>query len=192
MMINQLATIAKQTGAELITVSDTLADEMCTWADLLAEDPDMEVATFSAGFISNPSETHNLELVIDVQAPLDQTAVLRTWAIEALTDDDGKESFNNIQLTFEADNRQAHRLITKGTTISREDIRQLLRHPSTQLAHIIVSKELGGDGTQQTHGERYDYGVDDLSDDLDEVVEVNNALQMVLQKLKQAPTKDHA
>jgi hypothetical protein len=51
---------------------------MQTWADLLAENPGIEAAVFSAGFISNPSETHSLELTIDVQAPPDKVAVLRT------------------------------------------------------------------------------------------------------------------
>lgn len=184
-MIDELTTTAKHTGTELIGMGDMHADEMRTWADLLAEDPDIQAATFSAGFISDPSEAHRLQLVIDVQAPPDEATVLRTWAIETLTDKDGRESFNNIQLTFKADDHHVHELVTKGKTITREDIRQLLQDPTTQLARITVSNESGGDGTQQTHGERYDYNVDELSDDLDKATTVNTTLQAVLQKLKQ-------
>lgn len=189
-MIKGLTTTAKQTGLELIDMSDTLADSMRTWAELAAEDPDIAIATFTAGFISDPSEEHSLALTIDVQAPPDKAPVLRTWAIETVTNDDGAESFNNIQLTFETDGHQVHELVTKSNAITRGDIHQLLRSPSTQLANITVSNESGGDGTQQTHGERYDFRVDELANDSDKAAEVNNTLQVVLEKLKQALAKD--
>jgi hypothetical protein len=80
-------------------------------------------------------------------------------------------------------------MVTKGKTITREDIRHLLQNPTTQLANIIVSNGSGGDGTQQTHGERYDYSVDELSNELNKATEVNDALQLVLQKLKQSCKK---
>jgi len=189
-MIEELATTAKQTGLELIDMSDTLADRMRTWADLFAENPDIQIAAFTAGFISDSPEAHNLELTIDVQAPPDKASVLRTWVIETLTNDNGVESFNNIQLTFEADDHQVHELVAKSNAITREDIRQLLQNPSTRLADITVSNESGGDGTQQTHGERYDFRVDELADNAGKATEVNNVLQLVLEKLKQALAKE--
>lgn len=185
-MTEELAATAKQTGIDLIKLSDTFADKMQTWADLLAEDPDILAATYSAGFISNPSEAHNLELVIDVQAPADGLTILRTWAIETLTGDNGEESFNNIQLTFSADDQQVHELLAKGNTITREDIRRLLQDSSTRLQSITVSNESGGDGISQTHGELYSFDIDELSQSPDKVAEVGKTLQTVLQRLKRA------
>jgi len=58
------------------------------------------------------------------------------------------------------------------------------------LGSITVSDESGGDGIQQTHGTRYDFKVDELVNDLDKAADVNNALRIVLEKLKQAAAKD--
>jgi len=54
-MIEDLTIAAKQTGLELIDMSDTLAERMRTWADLFAENPDIQIATFTAGFTSDHS-----------------------------------------------------------------------------------------------------------------------------------------
>src|ERR1700733_5429976 len=105
-MIDELTATAKQVGLELISMSDTLADKMQTWGDALTQNPESVTATISAGFINKPSVTSGLELVIDVQAPPDESAILRTWAIETKVGDDQKEYFNNIQLTFETDSQQ--------------------------------------------------------------------------------------
>lgn len=185
-MIDELALTAKQTGLELISISDTLAEEMQTWGDLLAQNPESVTATFSAGFISKPSATARPELVIDVQAPPDEKAVLRTWAIETKIGNDKQEYFNNIQLTFEADGQQVRDLIAKGRTITREDIRLLLQNQTSRLARITVSNESSGDGTKQTHGERYDFTVAELGQNTENVAKVSQALQTILGTLKQS------
>jgi hypothetical protein len=185
-MIDELAT-TKQTALELINLSDKTAENMQTWRDVLDQNPDSLTATFSAGFITKPSASAGLELVIDVQTPPDTGAVLRTWAIETKTGDDQKEYFNNIQLTFNVDNHKAHDLVAKGKAIARDDIRLLLQDPTSQLANITVSNESAGDGTKQTHGERYDFTATELSQDPRSITSVNQALQTVLQKLKQSP-----
>ena len=187
-MIEDLSTAAKQTALELITISDTLAGTMQTWADVLAQNPESTTATLSAGFINKDSEAPGLELVVDVQAPPDEKAVLRTWAIQTKIGDDQKEYFNNIQLTFEADGQQVGDLIAKGSAITREDIRLLLQDQTTQLARITVSNQSGGDGTQQTHGERYDFTATELNDRPDDAAKVAQALQAVLPTLQQAAT----
>lgn len=185
-MIEELAATAKQVGLELIDMSDTLADAMQTWGDVLAENPESTTAKLSAGFITKPSATNVRELTIDVQTPPDEKAVLRTWAIEIKVGEDKKEYFNNIQLTFEADEQQVHGLVAKGGAITREDIRLLLQNQASQLARITVSNESGGDGIKQTHGERYDFTVAELNQNPADVPRVNQALRTVLQALKQS------
>jgi hypothetical protein len=185
-MIDELAATAKQVGLELIDISDALAGNMQTWGDLLAQNPESITATMSAGFINKPSVKSELELTVDVQALPDEGAVLRTWAIETRTSDDQKEYFNNIQLTFEADDQPVRGLIAKGKTITREDIRHLLQSQTSQLARITVSNESGGDGTKQTHGERYDFTVAELNKSPEDATKVNRALQEVLRTLKQS------
>lgn len=185
-MIDELATAAKQVGLDLIGMSDMLAENMQTWAELLAQNPESMTAKISAGFINKPSVTSGPEIVIDVQAPPDKETVLRTWAIEIRTGDDGKEYFNGIALTFAVDSQHARELIAKGGAIAREDIRHLLRAPTTQLATITISHESGGDGTKQTHGERYDFTVAELGQHPDDTTKVNQAMGVVLQTLKQS------
>jgi hypothetical protein len=188
-MIEQLTITAKQVGSDLIDLSNVLAEEMQTWGDLLTQNPENVTATFSAGFINKPSAASRFDFVIDVQAPPDDKAVLRTWAIETKTGDDQSEYFNNIQLTFEADGQQIRSLVARGRTITREDIRLLLQNETSQLARIVVSNESGGDGTKQTHGERYDFTVVELNENPDDAAKVHQALQTVLQALKQSLTK---
>jgi len=185
-MIDQLATTAKQAGLELIALSDTLADTMQTWGDVLAHNPNSVTATFSAGFINKPTAATELEMVIDVQAPPDQPAVIRTWAIQTKTSSDHKEYFNNIQLTFETDSQQAHSLTSKGKAITREDIRTLLQSAVSRLANITVTHESAGDGPNTTPAERYDFSASQLSKRPDEAPKISRALQAVLQALKKS------
>ncbi len=185
-MIEELAATAKQVGFELIDMSDALAGNMQTWGDHLAQNPESITATMSAGFINNPSVASEFELTVDVQAPPDEKAVLRTWAIQTRMDDDRKEYFNNIQLTFEADDQQVRGLVAKSKSITREDIRHLLQSQASQLARITVSNESSGDGTKQTHGERYDFTVAELNKSPEDATKVNHALQGVLRTLKQS------
>jgi hypothetical protein len=185
-MIDELAATAKQVGFELIDMSDVLAKNMQTWDDILAQNPESITATFSAGFINKPSATPGSELVIDVQSPPDERAVLRTWAIETKIGDDQKEYFNNIQLTFEVDDQRVRDLVVKGATITREDIRRLLQNQTSRLARVTVSNESGSDGIKQTHGERYDFTITELSQHPDDAAKVSRNLQVVLQTLKQS------
>jgi hypothetical protein len=185
-MIDELTTTAKQTGLELIAMSDTVAGDMQTWGDVLVQNPESMTATFSAGFINKPSTASGFEIVIDVQTPPDEAAVVRTWAIETKVGADQKEYFSNIQLTFETDSNQAQDLVAKGKAITREDIRLLLQSQASRLARITVSNESGGDGTKQTHGERYDFTVAELSQRPDDAAKVQQALQEVLPALKQS------
>jgi hypothetical protein len=186
-MIDELTTTAKQVSLELIAMSDTLAQNMQTWADVLAQNPESDTAAMSAGFINKTSATPGIEMVIDVQTPPDAGAVLRTWAIETKTGEDQKEYFNNIQLTFGVDDQQARSLVAKGGAITREDIRTLLQDQTSQLARVTVSNQSGGDGTQQTQGERYDFTAAELSEQ-DNATKVTQTLQTVLQALKQSAT----
>jgi hypothetical protein len=185
-MIDELTATAKQVGIELIDMSDMVAQNMQTWGDVLAQNPESTTATISAGFINKPSATSGPDMVIDVQAPPDGNAVLRTWAIQSKIDDDQKEYFNNIQLTFETDSQQVRDLITKGGSITRKDIRILLEDQASRLAKITVSNKSGGDGAKQTYGERYDFTVAELSQHPDDAAKINQALQTVLQTLKQS------
>ncbi len=188
-MTEKLAVSAKQVGSELINMSDQLAMNMQTWDDLLKEVPDSVTAKLSAGFITKPSANSRFEMTIDVQAPPGESAVLRTWAIETIpTDNEEAEYYNNIQLTFNTDAEQVGSLLAKGDEVTRDDIRHLLQDPVTKLARIIVSNESGGDGTQQTHGQRYDFTADELMQHLDKVDEIEDALKAVLQKLKSHST----
>lgn len=183
-MIEKLTTAAKQVGQELIEMSEQMAANMQTWNDLLNQVPDSITAKVSAGLITKPSANSKFEMTIDVQAPPGEQAVLRTWAIETIAVDEQTEYYNNIQLTFDVDNEQAHNLVVKGGAIVRDDIRSMLQKPSTKLARITISNESGGDGTKQTHGQRYDFTADELAQHLNEIDEINEALKSVLQKLK--------
>jgi hypothetical protein len=185
-MIEELSATAKQVGLELIDMSDALRDSMQTWADLLVQNPESITATMSAGFINKTLVAPEFELTIDVQAPPDQKAVLRTWAIETITGDDQKEYFNNIQLTFEADDQQVRSLIAKGGAITRDDIALLLQSQTSHLVRVTVSNKSGGDGTKQTHGERYDFTVAELNESPEEAAKAKHALQDVLRTLKQS------
>jgi hypothetical protein len=170
-------------------MSDTLSNNMQTWGDLLAQNPDSITAALSAGFINKPSVAPEFELTVDVQAPPDEKAVLRTWAIETRIGDDQKEYFNSIQLTFEADDQQVRGLIAEGKAITREDIRRLLQDQTSRLSRITVSNESSGDGTKQTHGERYDFTVAELGKNPEEAAKVSHALGEVLRTLQQSLTK---
>lgn len=185
-MNDDLAAIAKQAGFEIIDMSKTLAGNMWTWGDLLEQNPDSVTATMSAGFINKLSVAPEFELTVDVQVPPNAKAVLRTWAIKTIIGNDQKTYFNNIQLTFEADDEHVRDLVAKCKTITREDISQLLKSPATQLSSITVSNQSGGDGTKQTHGERYDYTIAELSKNPGDAAEVIQALMDVLQALKQS------
>lgn len=103
--------------------------------------------------------------------------MLRTWAIETKIGDDKQEYFNNIQLTFEADNKQVSDLVAKGRSITREDIRLLLQNQTSQLARITVTNG---------SSERYDFTITELNRHPDDAVKVNQALHTVLQTLKQS------
>lgn len=185
-MINTLAANAKQVGLELISLSDVLASEMQTWADALG--PDNPTTAMRAGFITKPSAASPYELVVDVQEEPNEKPLLRVWAIETKVDDHNNESFNNIQLTFEADGQRVRDLIANSKTITRNDIRTLLQEQPTQLARITVSRESGGDGTKQTHGKRYDFTTAELQQHEHEIPQVDQTLQEVLQILKQSVT----
>ena len=185
-MIDELAQTAKQVGLELIDMSETLADEMQTWGDLLDENPEAPTPKITAGFITKLSATSGRELTIDVQMPPGEKAVLRTWAIETKLGDDQKEYFTGFQLTFEADDQQVRELVAKGKNITREDIRHLLQNQTGQLVLITVSNKTGGDGTKQTHGERYNLTAAELAEHPDNAAQVNQALQTVWQALKQS------
>lgn len=177
-MTNELPQTAKQAALELIDISEALADNMQTWGDLLAQNPESVTATMSAGFISKPSVTSEFELVIDAQTPPDEKAVLRTWAIQTKTGADHQEHSNNIQLTFATDDAQVRDLIAKGSAITRDDIRTLLQSQSSQLARITV--------TNDPNGERYDFTASELGPKPDDAAKVSNALHEVLQTLKQS------
>jgi len=183
-MIDELSATAKQVGLELIDMSETLADEMQTWGDLLDENPEAPTPKITAGFITKMPAPAGRELTIDVQMPPDGTAVLRTWAIQ----EDQNEYFTGTQLTFEADDQQVRALVAKGKAITREDIRHLLQDQTSKLVRITVSNETGGDGTKQTHGERYDFTDAGLRQHPDDAAKVGRALQTVLQALKQSLT----
>lgn len=184
-MIEKLETIAKQVGLVLIDMNEKLAANMQTWNDILSQAPDSITAKVSAGFINNTSANSKFEMTIDVQAPPGEQAVLRTWAIQIVPGDEQTDYYNNIQLTFDVDNMQAHILVDKAGAIVRNDIRSLLQIPTTKLSRITVSNESGGDGTKQTHGQRYDFTANELSQHLSKIDEISSALQSVLQKLKQ-------
>jgi hypothetical protein len=179
---------AKQAGLDLIDVSDKRAADMQTWNDVLGQVPDSTTAKVSAGFITKFSENAKFEMTIDVQAPPEEQAVLRTWAIEILPGDGQTEYYNTIQLTFDADNAQVSGLVAKGGAISRDDIRHLLQAPTTKLARINISDETGGNGTKQTHGQRYESTADELKQNLSKADEINEALHTVLQKFKNSLT----
>ncbi len=185
-MIDELAVTAKQAGIELIDMSNMVTGKMQTWGDVLAQNPESETAMLSAGFINKPSVVSEFDFVVDVQTPPDQEAVLRTWAIQTKVGEDQKEYFNNIQLTFHADDQQARDLIARGGAITRHDIHLLLQNQTSRLADITVSHQSGGDGTKQTHGERYDFTVAELTQHPDDVAKVNQALQAVLRIFKQS------
>lgn len=186
-MIDELTHTAKQVGLELINLSDVLAEEMQTWADLLAQNPESITATISAGFITKPSVETVHELVIDVQAPPDETAVVRTWAIATRAGEDGQVYSDSIQLTFNADNQRVSELVAKGAAVTKDDIRHILQGEKTgQLARIAVSNKVSGDGTKQTHGERYDFTGAELSKNPENAAKVSHALQEVLETLKQS------
>lgn len=183
-MIDELAAASKQTGLELITLSNTVAGTLQTWGDTLDQVPDSITATFTAGFISKPSVPTELEMVIDVQTPPDGAAVLRTWAIQTKMGHNKKEYFNSMQLTFEIDDQQAHDLVAKGKAITREDIRLLLQKQSSRLARITVCKESGDDKATQTSDERYDFTIAELNQHQDDAGKANKALQTVLETLQ--------
>lgn len=185
-MIDELTKTAKQVGVELIDMSNKFAEDMQTWKSILDENPESQTAIFSAGFVKKASVTHGPEFVIDVQAPPNEKAILRTWAIETKVGNDQKEYFNNIQLTFEADDQQVRDLIAKGEAITREDIRLLLQSQTSRLVRITVSNESGGDGIQQTHGERYDFTIDELGQHPDDLTKVTRSLRVVLRALQKS------
>jgi hypothetical protein len=133
----------------------------------------------------DPIKSSDFEMTIDVQTPPGGQAVVRTWAIETLLGDEQTEYFNNIQLTFAADQEQAGNLVAKAGTISRDDIRQLLQAPTTKLTRITISNETGGDGKRQTHGQRYDVEGDELAQHQHDN-EITEALDTVFQKLKKS------
>ncbi|HEU4914303.1 MAG TPA: hypothetical protein VFT16_02745 [Candidatus Saccharimonadales bacterium] len=180
-MTETLNTTVKQAGLEIINMSAAHADEMETWADVLARNPDSVTATFSAGFVSRPSERSRFEFVVDVQAPPNQETILRTWAIETKVGDDQKEYFNNIQLTFVVNGEQAHNLITRGKAFGREDVRILLQDEATRLSRITISNDFGDDATKQMHGERYDFTAAELDQSPENTAKVSRTLQMILQ-----------
>jgi hypothetical protein len=64
----------------------------------------------------------------------------------------------------------------------------LLQNQTGQLVRITVSNETSGDGTKQTHGERYDFTAAELRQHPDDVAKVTQALRTVLQALKQSLT----
>jgi hypothetical protein len=183
-MSEEFETTLKQVGLDLIDMSDRRAGDMRTWNDLLGEVQDSITAKVSAGFITKPSANSTFEMTIDVQAPPDEQAVLRTWAIETLPGKGQTEYYNNIQLTFAVDNEQGRGLVGKGGAILREDIRSLLQTPTTKMDRITLSNESGGDGVKQTHGQRYDFTADELLQQLNKVDEITEVLKIVLQKLQ--------
>ena len=189
-MIDKFTATAKQVGLELIDMSDGFAEKMQTWSDILTQNPDSITAGISAGFITKPSVASALEMVIDVQTPPNEAAVLRTWAIETKVGADKKEYFNNIQLTFTVEAQQAASLVARGGDTTREDIRLLLKSPTSQLARITLSNESSGDGAAQTNGERYDYTTSELDHNVNDAPKVMQVLQEVLPKLKQALADD--
>lgn len=186
LMNNELAMTAKRIGAKLIDMSESVAEDMQTWADVLSQNSDNATAAMSAGFVSNPARPSDFEWVIDVQAFPQEKPVLRTWAIQTKRGDDGADYFYNIQLTFEVDSQKAAALIDKSATVTREDFRLLLDDQASHLARITVSNATAGDGATQVQGERYDLTLAELNESSDDTIaNVTHALQKVASTFEQ-------
>lgn len=188
-MNENLDTTARQIGNKLINLSNVLGAEMETWSDAPSR-PNGLNTNECVGFISKEGAASGLSLVIDVQAPSGVSeATLRTWAIESISDNEGNERFNNIQLTFDLDYVTARELAQKGPVVTRDDISTILNEPSTQLASVIISNQSGIDPTtQQQVGERYEMGADDLSQTPDDAAKITSAMNAVFGHINDTAT----
>lgn len=186
--MEELNTAAKQVGNELISLSNIHSQAMKSWSDILAQNPGSPTAKVGAGFVNNPQKQSTLEMVVDVLAPPNTPPVLRTWAIQVRTGTDQKTYVNNIQLSFTINPDAGKQLVSQSSTVTRENISQLLQAPETQLMSVTVSNEASGTAAQLTSGERYDFTTGELSQQsADMPAKISQALQTVLGKLKALP-----
>ncbi len=154
----------KRIADGLIDISTKLAGKMDMWSNIVIGEGSMH-NTERAGFVNKTSADSGIDLVIDIQAPKDSTAaVLRTWAIDSKTGDDGVKLFNNIQLTFTVAYKKARLLTERFDTVTREDIRSLLHETDTSLQTVVISNQSGlNKTTEKTYGQHYDLTVDEIA-----------------------------
>ncbi len=183
----------KQIADELIVMSALLDKKMETWAEVFTLHPDSQNTGICAGFISNQASVNRIEVLIDVQAPSDtDSGIVRTRAIETIRDKNGNERFNNVSLQYSVDYASAQKLVEKGKSIAREDIKQLLNADSSQLNGLVISNATGRDSASQALlGKRYDFDVNELAVISEatekEVLETTNT---VLARLKQTAASE--
>ena len=191
--LDTLDTTAKRIGSEFIDLSDTLNTKMEKWS-AVAQRPDNLSDTECVGFLSKKeSVPSGVSLLIDIQAPANtDKATLRIWGIASSQDDEHRERFNNIQLSFAMDYAAARVITQKGDGVTRDDIRAALHEPSTRLSHVVVGNQSGFDeASQQQLGQRYDITGDEL-DHYQAVDTVAEALSAVLATLKAATSYPQA
>lgn len=192
-MTSQFHDSTKQIADKLIAVSMLLDTKMETWANVFTRHPDSQNVGVCAGFLSNQDSVNRIEVLIDVQTPSDiTTGLLRTRAIETLTDENGDERFNNIALEYTTDRTSAQQLVEKGASVTREDIKQLLHDSTSKLDSLVISDMSGKDGkSQQLLGKRYAMVADELATTSEATEkELVQAMDTVLAKLQQTAASE--
>lgn len=184
-MQETIDTTVKQIGEDIIELSALLNAKMEKWSDLPVR-PNGLSDTECVGFINKASTQDGVNIIVDIQAPKNQSkALLRIWSIDSAQDHSGNERFNNIQLDFDMDYQSACSLAQKGAATTRDDMRGALRQSSTKLSHVTISNQSGIDkSTQQMLGERYDAAADSI--DTEAANKLGQALRKVLATLKKS------
>lgn len=176
----------KNIARALIDLSDMLSHKMDRW-DVITNGDGALQNTELAGFVNKTSADRGIDLVIDIHALNDDSeGVLRTWALDSVINDDGAKVFNNIQLTFAVDYKKARKLTERYDTVTREDIRALLREPDTAVQEVVISNHSGlGEATQRRQGEYYDVSADEIVEQ-GIIKELCDTLDTVLNTLQHA------
>jgi hypothetical protein len=164
-MTSEFNQSTKRVADDIIAISILLKDRMESWDDVFTRIPDSQNVNVTTGFITNWTKPNVIEVLVEVQAPADDTkALIRTQLIETIKTNDGNERFNQVSLRYAVDYAQARQLVEKAGATTREDIVTLLHADKSQLARIVVSDETGkASKTEQLLGARYDYDAVELA-----------------------------
>jgi hypothetical protein len=164
-MTSEFNQSTKRVADDIIAISILLKDRMESWDDVFTRIPDSQNVNVTTGFITNWTKPNVIEVLVEVQAPADDTkALIRTQLIETIKTNDGNERFNQVSLRYAVDYAQARQLVEKAGATTREDIVTLLHADKSQLARIVVSDETGkASKTEQLLDARYDYDAVELA-----------------------------